>query len=323
MANSRRGFDRCRDGTLRHHGVLVGRARVGGAWVRPVAEIVGVGSVRGCANVHLPVPRAFIRDGTTVPLPHPSQPSPLPPMTLRHWHLAAVAAALLVACQSVAPEHCRARLADSGFPVRRGELSVARAGAELEFKFFSAPELNDRQIVRQDGFVSLQLVGEVYVAGQAPRAIQRELRARYAEHLKDPEVAVVLRSDPGNRVLVAGAVQRPGAVPMTGDLTALDALMLAGGPNLQSANMRHVIVIREHDGNRCGYPLDLGPTLAGGMAQSFELEPRDIVYVPRTEIADLNQFIDQYINNIIPLGFTYTRPLGSGTIGIDTGLVRR
>ena len=46
--------------------------------------------------------------------------------------------------------------------------------------------------------------------------------------------------------------------------------------------------------------LDFEGTLEGAESQPFYLRPRDIVYVSRTPIADVNQWVDQYIDGIIP-----------------------
>ena len=53
------------------------------------------------------------------------------------------------------------------------------------------------------------------------------------------------------------------------------------------------------------------------------LEPHDFVFVPRTKITKVNQFIDQYINKMVPqFGLFYSQPAGGGTIGIDTSTTR-
>ena len=76
------------------------------------------------------------------------------------------------------------------------------------------------------------------------------------------------------------------------------------------------ILFRHKDGKRYGCALDFRDALAGKEFLSFYLEPQDIVYVPRTKISQVNLWIDQYINQMIPrVGFTYSTPVGSATIG--------
>ena len=58
--------------------------------------------------------------------------------------------------------------------------------------------------------------------------------------------------------------------------------------------------------------------------EPFYLEPLDIVYVPRTKIVRVNQWIDQHINQLIPiLGVEYSLPAGKGTLVLDTTRGRR
>lgn len=111
----------------------------------------------------------------------------------------------------------------------------------------------------------------------------------------------------------------PGTIEISGQITALEAIMQAGGVDYREAQVNNVVVIRHHEGTRYGYLLDMEPILEGKEGRPFFLQPKDIVYVPRTEIAKVNQWIDQYINKIIPkTGFTYSQRRGDSIIGIDT-----
>ena len=192
------------------------------------------------------------------------------------------------------------------------------AGDEINIKFFYVPELNETQTVRPDGRISLQLVGELEVEGKTPGQVRDELAGLYVPHLGDrAEVAVVVRSLWASRVYVAGEVNAPSLIEMRGQLTALEAVMEAGGFNSRTARIGQVVVIRHKDGQRYGTSLDLRGALSGREVEPFYLEPRDIVYVPLSRIANVNQWVDQHINMLLPVGLVYTRPLGEGTIGVS------
>lgn len=194
-------------------------------------------------------------------------------------------------------------------------------GDTIEIKFFYTPELNETQTVRPDGQIALQIIGEVTAEGKTPAELRGLLKRLYAPHLKDPEISVITRSFSNNRVFVGGQVLLPGSIEMAGKMTALEAIIQAGGIDYTDAEVKNVVVIRHHNGTRYGYLLNLEPMLEGKEAQPFFLEPKDIVYVPRTQIAKLNQWIDQYINRIVPqTGFTFTQRRGDSTIGIDTSI---
>ena len=69
-----------------------------------------------------------------------------------------------------------------------------QVGDQLDIKFFFNPELNETVLVRPDGRIALQLVGEIPVVGQTVEQIRTILIKNYSGQLKNPEVAVLLRS---------------------------------------------------------------------------------------------------------------------------------
>ena len=191
-------------------------------------------------------------------------------------------------------------------------------GDTIEIKFFHNPELNDAQTVRPDGKITLQLVGEVTVQGKTPLELRNELVKRYTPDLRTPEVAVIVRALYDRRIYVGGEVKTPGLITMPGRLTALEAIMQAGGFNPLTGKINNVVIIRHKDGKRYGCALNFKDALKGKEYQPFYLEPQDIVYVPRTNIAKVNQWIDQYINKIVPrTGLNFSYPLGAGTVSLD------
>ena len=92
----------------------------------------------------------------------------------------------------------------------------------------------------------------------------------------------------------------PGYIVTSGRITALEAIMESGGFNLQTANVKNILVIRSKDGERTGHRLNLKPALKGKTDQPYYLEPYDIVYVPRTKSAVIGQWIDTHIDALFP-----------------------
>jgi protein involved in polysaccharide export with SLBB domain len=192
------------------------------------------------------------------------------------------------------------------------------AGDVVDVRFFYTPELNVTQAVRPDGKISLQLIGEVSVEGKSPAELREELLAIYQSHLKEPDVAVIVQSFYRRRIFVGGEVVKPGVVSMPGRMTALDAIMEAGGFRLPTAEVGSVVVVRRQDSVQSGYCIDLKPALKGGEIRPFFLEPEDIVYVPQTRITEVGQWIDQHINNLIPkTGLVVLTQSGDTTVGYD------
>lgn len=191
-------------------------------------------------------------------------------------------------------------------------------GDVLEIKFFNVPELNETQMIRPDGKITMQLLGEVPAQGKTPSQLQDELVRLYTPELRTPKLTVVVKSLANRRVYVGGHVQRPGLIEMPHPLTALEAIMQAGGFDDRRAEIRNVLVIRHKDGQRYGASLNFKDALQGKEFPNFYLEPQDIVYVPRTKITQVGLWIDQHINSLLPrFGLTFLTPVGTTTVGIS------
>lgn len=214
--------------------------------------------------------------------------------------LGALCLLALAACSTTTPDTL------SSFPVSAVPPSEVQPGDLLQVTFLYWPELNPaEQAVRPDGKISLQLVGDVEVAGLTPNEVRTKLLALYADKLIDPEVNVVVNSFESHRVFVAGEVQSPGPIQMTGRLSALEAIMQSGGAIKQSAKMDRVVVVRQHDNRQYARTVDLQAALENPESEPFLLEPYDVVFVPRTAIDRADQWVEQYVNQLIPRSVHY------------------
>ncbi len=216
----------------------------------------------------------------------------------------------LLGCATIEPSRTPMELASTPAP----KLTLA-PGDVLDVKFYYAPELNESQAVRPDGKIFLQLIGEVDVRGKSPGELKEELVKAYSNQLRKPEVAVIIRSLSNRRVYVGGDVLRPGPIDIPHPITALEAIMQAGGFDYRRAEVSNVVVIRHKDGKRYGCALDFTGALSGKEFEPFFLEPQDIVYVPRNKISQVGLWIDLYINQVIPrVGLTYSKDIGGGAV---------
>lgn len=175
------------------------------------------------------------------------------------------------------------------------------AGDTLTIKFYYNPELNEDVLVRPDGKISLQLIGEVTAAGQAPAALAGELTKKYARELAAPNVSVIVRSSGGGQVFVSGEVGKQGAVPLSQGLTLYQAIQQAGGL-LTTAHRKQIILIRRQtDGQPAGAAIDIRPIESGEQPEDdVPLRPLDMVFVPRSKIGDVNVFVDLYVRRNMP-----------------------
>jgi polysaccharide export outer membrane protein len=186
-------------------------------------------------------------------------------------------------------------------------------GDSLDVKFFYNPELNESGIiVRPDGRISLQLAPEIMAAGLTPAQLSDTLKKRYAKELANTEgITVIVRTFSSQRVYVDGEVGKPGMVDLVGQMTVLQSIAVAGGFK-DSARTQEVIVIRKTPEKKpFTIVVDLDKTRYGeDRNQDIALMPYDIVYVPKSTIANVNMFVDQYIRKNIPVSFGVTYGIG-------------
>lgn len=183
-------------------------------------------------------------------------------------------------------------------------------GDQLDVKFFYNPELNEQLVVGPDQTVSLQLIGEVNVAGMSVGDMSAALTRRYAAILRQPEATVILRKYALSRIFVAGEVNNPAAYTLeSGPLTAFQAIVQSGGFR-KGAERANVIVLRASGAGKPQFiKLDLQSHLEQTAEADVLLRPYDIVYVPQRRIAEVADFFDEYFNKIVPiyrnLGFSF------------------
>jgi len=183
---------------------------------------------------------------------------------------------LLAGCQSPRDQFDNAATQ----AMERPEAIVLREGDVLRVTFPGSASLDTQpQPIRRDGNIALPLIGEVRAAGITPTELEKELVKRYEPQLVSKEVVVTVVSS-AYAVYVTGAVLRPGKIASDHPISALEAIMEAGGFDYTKANLRAVTVIRHEGGSSRNYTLNLKSVLKGEESRPFYLKPSDIVYVP-------------------------------------------
>jgi polysaccharide biosynthesis/export protein len=190
-------------------------------------------------------------------------------------------------------------------PAQSADVYRAGRGDELNFRFTYVPELNTVATVRSDGQVSLPLVGDVLVQGLSVPEIASKLEAALAGKVKRPQVVVnVQGAVSSQRVFVGGEVMRPGAQGLIGPVTVMQAVVAAEGLK-DTANASDVLVLRQVSGApQQVFKVRLDRLMAGdAQVQDMVLRPQDVVIVPRSGVASLNVWVDQYLRRNLPINF--------------------
>lgn len=205
------------------------------------------------------------------------------PLTAGHGILnrfAAIAACMAAAALMFVSAGCQNTAPSAPIPA---EAAASRPsgtlapGDEIVVTFSSAPELNTKQKIQANGKVSLPTIGDVSASGRSITSFQSQLVSMYQPHLQDPNVVVSLVSASAG-VYVSGEVMRPGKIPLDRPMTALEAVMEAGGFT-KFANPKQVIVVRNEKGRNQRYVLNMNDALNGMDSRPFYVRPFDVLYV--------------------------------------------
>lgn len=153
-------------------------------------------------------------------------------------------------------------------------------GDVINVVFSGAPELNTRQKIQPNGKVSLPTVGDVNAAGLTITGLQEQLATLYQSKLQDPSVVVSLAGAAAG-VYVSGEVLRPGKIPLDRPMTALEAVMEAGGFT-KFANPKQVFIVRNQGGKSQRYVLNMNQALYGTESIPFYVRAYDVIYVKQS-----------------------------------------
>lgn len=135
----------------------------------------------------------------------------------------------------------------------------------LAVSIYGVEDISRDYIVDLMGNISMPLIGDVPAAGRTPDQLEQQLAAKLGEkYFENPDVTISIKSSAGRNVTVDGAVGRPGAVPVLGPMTLMQAVALAGGTR-EEANARRVAIFRTIDGQRQAAAFDLTSIRRGEM----------------------------------------------------------
>jgi polysaccharide export outer membrane protein len=166
------------------------------------------------------------------------------------------------------------------------------AGDVLEIAFRWTPEFNQAVTVQPDGHIGLVSAGDVPVAGLTPIQVRDEIIKRSSGKLVNPEVAVTLKDFERPRIAVAGEVLAPGKYDLRQPTTALQAILLAGGPK-DTAALSQVLLFRPmasgfSEVHRISFK-NLDHSLHP--PEDIQLRPGDMILVPRDKLTKIGRYV--------------------------------
>ncbi|MES2537320.1 MAG: polysaccharide biosynthesis/export family protein [Pseudomonadota bacterium] len=141
-----------------------------------------------------------------------------------------------------------------------------------------------------------------------PQLVQRGINPASIMLANGDVVRAMSRDE--SKVFVSGEVTTPRSLTMhNGSLTLNEALGESGGINPLSGDSRQVYVVRKSTTEPIVYLLDAHAPGALAMAESFELKPKDVVYVAATPLANWHRTISQIFPGALSSAVTAVNPV--------------
>ena len=159
------------------------------------------------------------------------------------------------------------------------------SGDMVQISVWREEELERQALVQPDGSISFPLIGRVAAAGRTVGAVEAEIAGRLARFIPDAVATVELLEAKGNKIYIMGEVSRPGEYQLSGPLTVVQAIGLAGGFTPYAVTSR-IRVLRKGGGGGEGETtatVDYDRIASGrdGGATNIELRAGDTVIVPQ------------------------------------------
>ena len=157
------------------------------------------------------------------------------------------------------------------------------AGDSLLLEYRLSPELNQTVTIGPDGYVDLNIAGAVKLQGLTLTEAHDRIISLASTRLNNPELNLQLKDFQRLYVVVAGQVMNPSRIEMREDMTAIQAVMLAGGFR-DSAKESKIVLYR-----RLNSKSDLAEVhvlnlhhihKTAQLENDMALQPGDILYVP-------------------------------------------
>ncbi len=165
-------------------------------------------------------------------------------------------------------------------------------GDVLEVQFRYSPEFNQTVTVQPDGYVTMEIGGDLKVAGFTVEETRKAILRQASARLQDPVATVVLKEFQKPYFVVAGEVGTPGKQEMRERVTALQAIMLAGGMK-ETAKSSQVVVYRAINSEIAEVKLLNLKSIkkTSDLENDLTLQAGDVVYVPRDKISKFERFV--------------------------------
>ena len=183
-----------------------------------------------------------------------------------------------------------------------------RVGApdKLFVSILPDPRIEREVIVRPDGMITLDLIGDVPAGGRTVVEIAADVQKRISRFKRGATVTVSILQPNSTDITVLGEVRQNKSFPLVKETRLIEAIGMVGGLSA-FANKNDIRVIRTGGGETMVFTIDANAIWEGDQRTNILLNPGDIVYVPPTLWARIGYTIQAMLfpfNPLLGLGTT-------------------
>lgn len=241
--------------------------------------------------------------GTRSPLVHPRRRGRA---GRRSWaFVGTLLAALSVGCASYTP---------APPPPAGADAYLVGAPDQLAVTVLPEPAIVENAVVRPDGEITIQLIGDVQAAGRTPNEIAEEIEQRIGRFKRGARATVAVVSAQSTAVTVLGEVRAPSAFPLLKQTRVAEAIGATGGTTI-FANLDEIRVLRSSGSDVRVIPVNLAAIRDGDLATNIVLAQGDIVYVPPSIFAKIGYAVQAVLFPIQPALGIANSTAGAAIVG--------
>ena len=148
-------------------------------------------------------------------------------------------------------------------------------GDGLEVSVWGVKDLNFAVKVRPDGKITVPGIGDVNASGLSTSELQKVLRNRLKDIVKEPIVTVTVKEILNNKVYVFGSGVKPGVYELSRKTTLLQLLCSVG--DLKLSDLDNAYLLRS--GKKVKINMHQLYT-EGDLSQDMQLEVNDYLFIP-------------------------------------------
>ncbi|MBE9531517.1 MAG: polysaccharide export protein [Proteobacteria bacterium] len=179
-------------------------------------------------------------------------------------------------------------------------------GDVLNLTIWQNKDFNGSYKVDLDGNIFIPLVGPIKASGLSAHTLRSKIISALEKYIVDPQVQLAVTSYRSRKVYVLGEVNKPGIYQMDETLTTIIAALAAAGGFTEDASANSVVHIKEGFDKGDAEVLRMDSYLNNdhshdGHLQNASLSGGDVIYVPSSFMANVDNFFEHIETIIRPI----------------------